>query len=103
MASLMARPKGLLFTEMKELCSLTDGNLSRHIQLLSDAGFVEVWKGYDRRKPKTLYRVSAEGRTRFLGYLEELERVVKDMGAAARRQPADGGAAADLPPGWIPV
>jgi DNA-binding transcriptional ArsR family regulator len=103
MASLLARPQGLLFTELKELCSLTDGNLSRHIQVLSDAGFVEIWKGFERKKPHTLYRVSPAGRERFLEYLGELERVVKDMASAARRQPADAARPSELPPGWIPV
>jgi len=102
MASLMANPRGLLFTELKELCSLTDGNLSRHIQVLSESGFVEAWKGFERRKPKTLYRVTRGGRGRFRQYLEELERVVMDM-ARARAYAGEDAGAAELPPGWIPI
>jgi len=31
LTSLMAHPKGLAFADLKQLCGLTDGNLSRHL------------------------------------------------------------------------
>ena len=34
MTSLVTRPEGLLFGELKRLCALTDGNLSRHLDAL---------------------------------------------------------------------
>ena len=36
--SLATHPQGLLFNDLKEMCSLTDGNLSRHLQILHEAG-----------------------------------------------------------------
>ena len=53
MTSLVAHPRGLVFADLKELCGLTDGNLSRHLQVLSEAGFVEISKGYRRNRPQT--------------------------------------------------
>ena len=44
MASLMAHPKGLAFADLKQLCGLTDGNLSRHLQVLEEAGLVAIEK-----------------------------------------------------------
>ena len=41
LTSLVANSAGLLFSELKDLCSLTDGNLSRHIEVLRNAGLVE--------------------------------------------------------------
>lgn len=76
MSSLAAHEKGLLFTDLKELCALTDGNLSRHLQLLQESGLVETWKGSTGTRPQTLVRLSEEGRKRFLEYIAELERVV---------------------------
>ena len=100
MTSLVARPDGLLFGELKRLCALTDGNLSRHLDVLHEAGLVEIWKGFENRRPQTLVRLSPEGRQRFLAYLEELEQVVRDaMPRAAKR--ADR--LPDLPPGWQPA
>lgn len=78
MTCLLTHKEGLTFNDIKELCSLTDGNLSRHLKVLEDEKLVEVEKGYEGKKPKTLCRLSKEGRKRFLEYLEELEKVVKD-------------------------
>ena len=100
MTSLITRPDGLLFGDLKRLCALTDGNLSRHLDVLREAGLVEIWKGFENRRPQTLCRVSPEGRQRFLAYLEELEQVVRDaMPRAARRSDR----LPDVPPGWQPA
>jgi DNA-binding MarR family transcriptional regulator len=88
MTSLATHPKGLLFADLKELCQLTDGNLSRHLQVLHDEGLVEIWKGQHRRRPQTLVRLTDDGRRRFLDYVTTLERVVADALAAARRPQA---------------
>jgi DNA-binding transcriptional ArsR family regulator len=100
MTSLVTRPEGLLFSELKHLCALTDGNLSRHLEVLREAGLVEVWKGFENRRPQTLCRLSPDGRTRFLAYLEELEQVIRDaMPKAAKRSAR----LPDLPKGWQPA
>jgi DNA-binding transcriptional ArsR family regulator len=100
MTSLVTRPEGLLFSELKKLCALTDGNLSRHLDVLREAGLVEVWKGFEHRRPQTLCRLSADGRARFLAYLEELEQVIRDaMPRAARRATR----VPDVPKGWQPA
>ena len=78
MTCLLTRPEGLSFNDIKELCSLTDGNLSRHLGVLEEEKLVQVEKGYEGKKPKTLCRLTKDGRQRFLGYLAELEKVVKD-------------------------
>ena len=99
MTSLVTRPEGLLFSDLKRLCALTDGNLSRHLDVLREAGLVEVWKGFENRRPQTLCRLSPEGRQRFVAYLEELEQVIRDaMPKAARRERVP-----DLPPGFQPA
>ena len=98
MTSLVTRPEGLRFAELKELCALTDGNLSRHLDVLRDAGLVEIWKGYDNRRPQTLCRLSTEGRSRFVEYLEELEKVIRDAMPKAVEGPHS---APEAPPGWV--
>jgi len=100
MTSLVTRPEGLRFAELKQLCALTDGNLSRHLDVLREAGLVEIWKGFDRRRPQTLCRLTADGRSRFVDYLEELERVVRDALPKAAKTPDR---VPDLPPGWMPA
>lgn len=84
LTSLAARPDGLLFTDLKELCQLTDGNLSRHLTVLQEAGVVEIWKGFKGRRPQTLCRLTDDGRRRFLEYVSVLETVVADAVEATR-------------------
>ena len=99
LTSLLAHPDGLRFNELKELCTLTDGNLSRHLQTLKEEALVEIWKGFENNRPQTLCRLSAQGRERFLGYLEELERVVKQ--AAEGSANTEAARVAAIPRGWI--
>lgn len=82
MTSLATHPKGLLFADLKELCNLTDGNLSRHLQVLHDEQLIEIWKSTQQRRPQTLVRLTDAGRKRFLEYLATLEQVIADAIAA---------------------
>ncbi len=78
LTSLLTQSDGLLFSELKELCALTDGNLSRHIKVLEDEGLVEVHKRFYKKRPQTSCLLTNEGRTRFLGYLQALGQVIED-------------------------
>jgi YD repeat-containing protein len=84
LTSLVSHPNGLLFGDLKQLCGLTDGNLSRHLQILEVAELIEIFKGYKRKRPQTLCRLSPQGRKRYLEYLAVLEGVVLDAGAAVK-------------------
>jgi DNA-binding MarR family transcriptional regulator len=88
LTSLATHREGLVFSELKELCALTDGNLSRHLDVLKEAGLVEIWKGHERRRPQTLVRLTRPGRERFLEYLAELERLLEDAQQARQTKPA---------------
>lgn len=86
LTSLITHPKGLTFNELKQLCSLTDGNLSRHLSVLEKDGMVEIVKGHDRNRPQTICRITASGRGRYLEYLETLEQVVRDAARGAKEE-----------------
>jgi DNA-binding HxlR family transcriptional regulator len=83
LSSLASNEAGLLFNDLKALCSLTDGNLSRQLQVLQEAGFVEVWKGMKNNRPQTLCRLTVDGRKRFQDYIAVLESVVANAATAA--------------------
>jgi DNA-binding HxlR family transcriptional regulator len=102
LTSLMTRRDGLLFTELKQLCSLTDGNLNRHLKVLQEAGLVDVWKGSQKKKPQTLCRLTPEGRRRFLEYVTVLEQVVSDAASAATTATSKS-RARNLLEGWSPA
>jgi DNA-binding MarR family transcriptional regulator len=75
---LITNPKGLTFGDLKQLCALTDGNLSRHLRVLEKGKLVEIVKGHDRNRPQTVCKVTLSGRKRYLEYLSTLEQVVMD-------------------------
>ncbi len=90
-ASLATHGQGLLFNDLKELCSLTDGNLSRHLQLLSDKGLIEILKSFQNNRPQTLCRLTKSGRERFLEYVQVLENVVTDAAHSVGKTETQGG------------
>jgi len=89
LTSLITHPKGVSFGDLKQLCSLTDGNLNRHLRVLEEAKMVWLAKGHDRNRPQTICRITASGHKRYLEYLETLEQVVRDaaLGAKEGAQP----------------
>lgn len=95
MTCLMTQPQGLLFNDLKKLCSLTDGNLSRHLEALAKATYVEIWRKKDAIRSQTLYRVTAQGRAGYFEYLKELERLVHDALPTRQSSPVVQGM-----PGW---
>jgi DNA-binding MarR family transcriptional regulator len=53
------------FGFLKQTLGLTDGNLSRHLQVLEQAGYVDIEKGYNGRRPRTWIRITRSGRKAF--------------------------------------
>ena len=85
LTSLVAHPKGLPFPDLRRLCGLTDGNLSRHLAVLSEADLVSLEKGHVRNRPQTVCQLTQAGRARFIEYLAVLEQVVRDAARAGGR------------------
>jgi DNA-binding MarR family transcriptional regulator len=83
LSSLVAHPKGLVFSDLKQLCGLTDGNLSRHLQVLQEAGLVEITKSFENNRPQTTIKMTRSGRKKFLEYLALLEQVVREAAKTA--------------------
>ncbi|HXM08387.1 MAG TPA: transcriptional regulator [Terriglobales bacterium] len=90
LTSLVTNPKGLAFGDLKRLCALTDGNLSRHLRVLEKGKMVELVKKHDRNRPQTICRITASGRARYIEYLSTLEQVVRDAAKMTEERPAAG-------------
>jgi DNA-binding MarR family transcriptional regulator len=88
LTSLITNPKGVSFGDLKELCSLTDGNLSRHLRVLELAKMVEIAKRTDHNRPLTVCRITTTGRKRYVEYLATLEQVVRDAAKGAQVESA---------------
>src|SRR5262249_58121824 len=98
LTSLMGHPKGLAFADLKQLCGLTDGNLSRHLQVLEEAELVDVVKTFEGRRPLTTCRLTRRGRQRFVDYIAVLERVVREAATAAGKSGSRAGGLLPKPP-----
>ncbi|MEY9871006.1 DNA-binding MarR family transcriptional regulator [Streptacidiphilus sp. MAP12-33] len=71
------------FTFLREALDLTAGNLSRHLQVLEEAGLVEVDKGYEGRRPRTWVRITKAGRRAFLDEIAQLKELIRRVDDAA--------------------
>ncbi|QEL14458.1 transcriptional regulator [Limnoglobus roseus] len=84
---LLKKRDGLTFTDLKDACDLTDGNLSRHLTTLEEAGLVEITKGTNGRRPQTLVCLTNVGAKRFVDYLALLESIVAGALESAEGEP----------------
>ncbi len=67
------------FNELKELISVTDGNLASHLKTLEENGFVKIKKGFIGKKTNTTYSVTKAGEKAFKSHLEALEQMIRSM------------------------
>ncbi|CCH51824.1 transcriptional regulator, ArsR family [Fibrisoma limi BUZ 3] len=77
--SVLVVNESLSFNALKELLSLTDGNLATHLRALEEAGYVAVQKQFIGRKPNTTYSATDAGRQAFTDHLNALEEFIKNL------------------------
>lgn len=65
------------FNVLKELLSLTDGNLASHLKALEELQYIVVNKKFIGKKPNTTYMATTEGKTAFSQHLDALEHFLK--------------------------
>ena len=65
------------FNELKALLEATQGNLSVHLRKLEEAGYIEIVKSFQGRKPLTRAHITAAGRKAFADYLDALSKLVE--------------------------
>jgi DNA-binding transcriptional ArsR family regulator len=51
------------FIHLRDTLGLTDGNLSRHLSVLADAGLVKINKVFEGRRPRTWVQATRKGNT----------------------------------------
>ena len=63
-----------LFVERQT--GLTRGNLSSHLSKLENAGYIEIKKEFVDKIPRTLLRITHQGRAALLDYTESMKQVL---------------------------
>jgi DNA-binding transcriptional ArsR family regulator len=76
MVAALAVNDELSFADLKNLLEVSDGNLSVHARKLEDAGYVACDKGFVGRLPRSVYRLTVDGRACLEGYLAHMEAVI---------------------------
>jgi DNA-binding MarR family transcriptional regulator len=77
--SALAVNESMTFNELKETMKTTDGNLSVHARKLEDADYVTCEKSFEGRTPKTVYKLTRDGRRALERYLDHMEALIKAM------------------------
>ena len=83
--SALAANDSLTFAELKDVLRTSDGNLSVHARRLEEAGYVKVTKGFEDRRPRTEYRLSAKGRRAMETYFHQMETILSQARDALER------------------
>jgi DNA-binding MarR family transcriptional regulator len=84
--SALAAEERLSFADLKAVLKTTDGNLSVHARKLENAGYIKVEKGFEDRKPKTEYSLTAKGRQALVTYLEKMETLLSEAREALEKK-----------------
>jgi len=58
---------------------LTRGNLSSHLNTLEDAGYISVQKEFVEKVPRTLIRLTDEGRAAIQDYRAQMSTIIKEL------------------------
>jgi DNA-binding MarR family transcriptional regulator len=67
------------FTFLMNQTGLTWGNLSSHVSKLEEAGYVEVEKSFQGKKPHTMFHLTDAGRAAFRAYRQNMMQLFGDM------------------------
>jgi DNA-binding MarR family transcriptional regulator len=70
------------FVELKATVNATDGNLSKQLSRLEDAGYVRIEKTFVGKRPQTLVHLTDTGREAWIAYLRQLEAFINSSGDA---------------------
>jgi DNA-binding MarR family transcriptional regulator len=83
--AVLAEAGGAEFTYLRDTLGLTDGNLSRHIQVLADNGLVNVEKGYENNRPRTWVEITPAGQIALDHQIEAMKALVRRIERSAPR------------------
>jgi DNA-binding MarR family transcriptional regulator len=64
------------FAYLRDALDLTDGNLSRHIAVLEQAGLVTVEKGFEGKRPRTWVEATRGGRRALAAEVKALRELI---------------------------
>ncbi len=64
------------FTYLRDNLGVTDGNLGRHLDVLYEAGYVEIAKTFEGRRPRTWVTITRPGRKALKAHIAALREMI---------------------------
>jgi DNA-binding MarR family transcriptional regulator len=90
------------FGLLQDALRLTAGNLSRHLQVLEEAGMISIEKGYEGRRARTWIAITTKGidalqveivaLKQIVARVEKMERAARNVKSRSRRGAPSGAA-----------
>jgi DNA-binding MarR family transcriptional regulator len=71
--------ESLDYVFLKNQTGLSWGNLATHLGKLEEAGYIEIDKGYQGKKPHSKVKLTSQGRSAFKEYKATLQKFLDDL------------------------
>ncbi|HEY1915704.1 MAG TPA: transcriptional regulator [Streptosporangiaceae bacterium] len=65
------------FSFLRGTLDLTDGNLSRNLSVLEEAGYIAIEKSFEGRRPRTWISITPAGRQALADEIQALREIVQ--------------------------
>lgn len=72
------------FTYLRDALELTDGNLSQHLRVLEEGGYVEIAKTFEGKKTRTWVAATKAGRSALASELAALRAILNQVTKQSR-------------------
>jgi len=77
--AVLAESRRADFNYLRGALELTDGNLSRHLKVLEDAGYVRIEKTFEAKRPRTWASATRRGRDAFAAEIGALRALIERL------------------------
>lgn len=68
------------FTALRDVLGLTDGNCSRHLAGLQEAGLIRLTKSRGSGRPRTWAQLTAAGRAALRAEMHAMQELITELG-----------------------
>ncbi len=75
--SILAVNDSMDFNSLKNMLTLTDGNLATHVTMLEKKKYIKVEKEFVGKKTLTTYSATQAGRKAFSEHIDAMEKLIK--------------------------
>ena len=86
--TILATASSAEFGYLRDALDVSDGSLSRHLQILEQAGYLKIKKGYVGKRPRTWVSITALGSKALHAEVQELAALLAQIKALPHSAPA---------------